>query len=354
MKEGFAVVDERGTVTRIDQRVTGDLWKEIEQRLASIDRTNLLTVAEARDVMKEAHRAAGADAREQARPASAIEITVADALASTMTGTDFAAALDEKGLTVARVTAADVLALDALREADRAAGTFDEQASGRRFAEIKTGELATVTRNGDVFRLSPQKLDFEDIEQRLADVQTRLPTVVEARAFNEIDRERKTEQRVQSEADFIAARIEQADAFAGRQELGQATRAAETVVHAAFETPVAAVAEVLDVAGGFLGGAAKIVTAIGDFLGGLFGGPKPTRQQAHETMQARGNEETLHARDYAATVQAKETEFDDRMHAQKTSQQEQDLSFSARYGTPPTREANIGREHDNEREREQD
>ena len=354
LKEGFAVVDERGAVTRIDQRTTGDLWHEIEQRLASIDRSQLLTVAEARDVMKEANRAAWADAREQARPASAIETAIAVALTSTMTGTDFAAALDENGLTVARVTAADVLALDALRDADRAAGTYDEQASGRRFADIHAGELAAVTRQGDVFRLSPQKLDFEEIEQRLADVQTRLPTVVEARALNEIDHERKGEQRAQSEADFIAARIEQADAFAGKQELRQATRAAETVVHAAFETPVAAAAEVLDLAGGFVGSAAKIVSAIGDFLGGLFGGPKDTKAQAEQKMKAATNEETLHARDYAATVQAKEAEFDDRMHAQKTSQQEQDLSFSARFGTPPTREANIGREHDNERERERD
>ena len=62
LKEGFAVVDERGTVTRIDQRVTGDLWQEIEQRLASIDRSQLLTVAEARDVMKEANREAMAAA----------------------------------------------------------------------------------------------------------------------------------------------------------------------------------------------------------------------------------------------------------------------------------------------------
>lgn len=73
LKEGFAVVDERGTVTRIDPRVTGDLSREIERRLASIDRTKLSTVAEARDVMKKANRAAGADAREQTRLMSYVE-----------------------------------------------------------------------------------------------------------------------------------------------------------------------------------------------------------------------------------------------------------------------------------------
>lgn len=294
--------------------------------------------------------------REQARPASAIEAAIADALKSTMTGTDFAAELDDRGLTIARATAADISALDALREHDRAAGTFDEAASGRRFADLMAGDFAAVTRQGDVFRLSPQKLDFEEIEQRLADVQTRLPSVVEARALNEIDRERKAEERAQQQADFIADRIEQADDFAGRQELRQATRAAETVVHAAFETPVAAVLAVVDTAGGFFGGASKIVDAIGGFLGGLFGGPKLTRQQAHDTAQARGNEETLHADAVAAHTAERETARDWEHHAEKTRNQEQDLSFSARFGTPPTREATVPnagrRERDDDYERE--
>ena len=38
VKEGFAVVDARGNVTRIDQRTTGEQWEVIEKRLAGIDR----------------------------------------------------------------------------------------------------------------------------------------------------------------------------------------------------------------------------------------------------------------------------------------------------------------------------
>ncbi len=35
LREGFAVVDQRGNVTRIDQRVTGDQWEDIQKRLAN-------------------------------------------------------------------------------------------------------------------------------------------------------------------------------------------------------------------------------------------------------------------------------------------------------------------------------
>ena len=165
MREGFAVVDERGTVTRIDQRTTGDHRAEIEQRLASIDRASLLTVAEARDVMKEANKAAWRTERqaerEQARPPTAIEARIADALPSTTTGTDFAAALDKKGLTIARATATDIQALEALRAADISAGTTADLASGRRFAEnLLTGDLAAVTRQGDVYPAQPAKAGF--------------------------------------------------------------------------------------------------------------------------------------------------------------------------------------------------
>ena len=52
LKEGFAVVDRRGTVTRIDQRTTGDQWEEIQKRLGGIDTRELISVADARDVLE--------------------------------------------------------------------------------------------------------------------------------------------------------------------------------------------------------------------------------------------------------------------------------------------------------------
>jgi hypothetical protein len=49
--------------------------------------------------------------------------------------------------------------------------------------EILQGDYAAVSRQGEVFRLSPQKIDFIEVEQRLADVQTGLPSITEARLY---------------------------------------------------------------------------------------------------------------------------------------------------------------------------
>ena len=57
LEEGFAVVDRRGNVTRIDQRTTGDQWEEIQKRLGGIDRTELMTVDEAKAAQRDANRA---------------------------------------------------------------------------------------------------------------------------------------------------------------------------------------------------------------------------------------------------------------------------------------------------------
>jgi hypothetical protein len=57
LREGFAVVDRRGNVTRIDQRTTGDLWEEIQKRLGGIDRADLMSVDEAKAAQRDANRA---------------------------------------------------------------------------------------------------------------------------------------------------------------------------------------------------------------------------------------------------------------------------------------------------------
>ncbi|MGE0280196.1 MAG: MobQ family relaxase [Rhizobiaceae bacterium] len=359
-REGEIVaVDGFGHVHRLNERTTGEKEAGSGGRFV-IDSAALMDVAATQEAMRaaslEAWKADRRAEREEARPATGIEAAIADALTSTMTGTDFAAELDEQGLTIARVTATDERALAALRLADIEAGTTGELASGRRFAEVLPGDLAAVTRQGDVFRLSPQKLDFEEIEQRLADVQTRLPSVIEARALNEQDHERVSGQRAKDDAAFIADRLEQADAFAGKQELRQATRAAETTVEETFEAPETVVRAAVGPALNLAGRAAKIFAALYDAaFGWATAEPKQTAQQMRDEIKAATSEESLQADTYAAHVQAKDAEHDDRMEAQKKAQREQDLSLSARFGTPPTREANIGRERDGDdygRERE--
>ena len=219
LKEGFAVVDRRGSVYRVDQRTTGDLWEEIQKKLGGIDRRELLSVDQARDAMKEARKAEFAEKKQaereaawieqqKARPATKLEqaIIAADKKA----GRDhalFAAELGEAGITLARVTASDVKALDALRkDQDLAAAAGEELRRLTIFANVREGELCVVTKLGDVLPLN---------QQRMADLRTfaapapaspsrsteivagggdpksilALPSVTEQRAVFEIDAE---------------------------------------------------------------------------------------------------------------------------------------------------------------------
>jgi hypothetical protein len=372
----IVAVDGRAAVHRLTERTTGDTPPEIEARFPGIDRDSLLSVTDAKDAMREASFQAWRDEARQWRdtntPLSGIETAIADALVGTMTGTDFAIALDEAGLTIARATAGtqgsdlgDIAALAALRKEAELAGTVARTEAGantdrnaRHFAHLIEGDYAAITRSGDVFRLNPTALDFEDVEQRLADVQTRLPSITEARALLEVNRDKAAADWSERQAANAAEAVLRDDLAEGRSELRSAAAVAERAVHGVMETPAEAVDTALDAAGGLLGGAAKIIGAFFSALSSFFGdsGPKLTRQQAKEVLQAEGNIETAHARDYAAGVRAKEAEFDDRMHAQKTSQQQEDLSASFHFGTPPTREANLGRQRDEDygHERERD
>jgi hypothetical protein len=54
--------------------------------------------------------------------------------------------------------------------------------------------LLPSLQDGAVFRLSPEKLDLDDIERRLAEADPKgLPSIIEARAQAEIDREESAE-----------------------------------------------------------------------------------------------------------------------------------------------------------------
>ena len=77
--------------------------------------------------------------------------------------------------------------------------------TARHFDAVQAGDFAAVTRAGDVFRLNPTALDFEEAEQRLADVQSRMPSVVEARAVNEVGREQDAELWAQRRAENMLA-----------------------------------------------------------------------------------------------------------------------------------------------------
>lgn len=396
LREGEIVaVDGRGRAYRLNERTTGDGRGEIEGRLAGIDRAALMNVTATQEAMRAAAAAAEQSERqaerEQARTASWIEsriaacaeraalsgaviqqdaegrrITGADALAdrlradgerSSTAGTvygaeAFAARLEDAGIAIVRVTAADRLALDALRrdaEMDRlAAATNRESYSGNRFAELEAGELAAVTRNGDVHRINPAKLGNAT---RL--LPESLPSVVEARAAFEIDRERTDTLWAGRRAESAAT----GEAFAAERE----QRTADANTARAGRRAVAAVEKTADKTGHVFGRAlGGIGSAVEKMLGGLFdffiAPPKLTRDQAER--KARADDEKAEAHAWQAARQEKEAARDEQAAEQNRREQQRDLSFAERFGTPPTREANTGREHDDDygrgRERERE
>jgi hypothetical protein len=212
LREGFAVVDSRGNVTRIDQRVTGDHAAEIEKRLSGIDRAELVSVAEAKEAQAEANRIAWREKMQReeaaARAATPTEQKILDAARAAEGDREkFEGELAKEGLGLARVTARDVSALESLRQDEFAAHAADPAHVIRFFPEVREGELAALDRYGGVHRLNQHHMS--GIEQHLAE---RPPSVTELRAAFEIGRE--------TAAEFRQAMI---DIQQGRQD--EATRA---------------------------------------------------------------------------------------------------------------------------------
>jgi hypothetical protein len=357
LKEGEIVaVNSHGDVYRLNQRTTGDTAAEIEARLngfAGFDRATLPNVTDAREIMREAARATWRDERqaerEAARPASAIETAIADALASTMTGTEFAAALDAAGLRIARATAADIPALDALRDDETLAAfvarTEEEPHAARRFATLQPGDFAAVNDAGDVFRISPRKLDMEEIEQRLADVQPGLPSVVEARAAAEIAREAKADGRENAAAFWADLRAWNAEAREG-----------DKALHDTVAAGARAVDDTLDAAGDALdtgtrtisGGINRFAKAVENILGGIlefFGGGGPKLSPLQAELLARSNEELAEARAIMAELQDKQAATDWIIFQQDRQQRQEELERETGHRERPG---------DRERERERE
>jgi hypothetical protein len=360
-KEGEIVaVNQHGEVHPLNRRNTGDERAAIDGRLAGLDRANLLGVADTADVLREAARASYADEARQWRamnkPLTGIEQTIADALTSTMTGYEFAAALDKAGITIARANAADIPALDVLRDtADlaRLVAHTDEADihaarnvvnEARRFDQLAEGDYAAVTRSGDVIRLNPTALDFEEAEQRLADVEPRLPSIIEARAQKEIAREKNAELWADVRADNAEAQLEGHDAFAGDQAFRRTVADAEHGVEAALHAADATVNRGMHTATGLGGLAAKAVEKV---LGGLFsffGANEPKLTPMQRELAAKADAELADVRAVDAVLREKEARQDELIFRQDRQQQHEDLERELGYRDPT-----LGRERERER-----
>lgn len=179
VREGFAVVDRRGNVTRIDQRTTGDQWEEIQKRLGGIDSRQLIGVAEARATMAEANRTEFKAKKEAERAqqrinapvgktASAIRIAWAQSCHVQDPALDarrLQEALAARGMRMARVDAAEAY------ESERARAFAKEV--GNRAPAFKQGELVVVNSFGDVYRFDQRTTGQlrAEIDKRLAGIE---------------------------------------------------------------------------------------------------------------------------------------------------------------------------------------
>lgn len=337
LKEGFAVVDRRGTVTKIDQRATGDLWSEIEKRLGGIDRRELLSVDQAREVQAEARKIEFAEKRfaerEAERPATKLEAAIIEA--DRKAGSDdlkFAAMMDKAGITIARVSADDVKALDALR-ADQdvalATATADPAAEMQRsriFAAVKENDLCVVTKWGDVLPLNQQHMaelehrnfsapapassrssstDLVAGDEKSGDPKSALPVpgVIEARAlfegeaamlqsyWQEISRARAADR--QNATDRRVMLFETGQAIEQQQAiLGSVQDAKQGIIAAGGE----AVERGIGITARLLDGLSSVTEGVVNFLGDLWASPsKPTELEIEIAPKVAAERQQLRA-----------------------------------------------------------
>ena len=368
-REGEIVaVNERGHVYQFDQRATGAFREEIEKRLGGVDRASLLSVNATREAMRDASRAAAADerrrAREQAQARTGIEHTILAAHKRAAGDPQaFAKELDREGLAVIRATTRDEVALETLRRDQQLEQTVGDREQAphrqRHFGWVREGELAAVTRSGNVYRLNEQHLGAAICQLEAAAI---LPSVTEARANFEIEREAAAAFRqeminiqLQRRAEGIEARIERATAKELKREL---RNGANGVKHDAEGIARKGEAALFRTAQGATRSAAKLFESVADMIIGaadFLAGPAPSPT----IEEVRGQEQAAEERQQRTIDQAEERAFDaareEEIRQLNRRQQERDLRLAQTLGTPATAEANLGRdEYDRQRERERE
>jgi hypothetical protein len=327
MREGEIVaVNGRGHVYHFDPRTVGVERGEIAKRLAGTDAAGLLNVGDTKEAMREASRMEAAEARrverEKTRPATRIEQKIIDCdqrarlpagIVSDprLRGDEgesvqlhgpqaLAAALDQAGIAVVRATAADVIALDALRHDEElarlAADIAYEARHSQHFAALEAGDVAAVDRFGNVHRLNPHKLDLDQLASRLIEAApdgntgARLASVTEARAGFEIARDEAAALR-QERADL---RMERAAA---------AVSPAPVQAGPVHDHGVRDADDIASRAGGSLMAAfGKFVDFLADMIAPA---PPPTPEQAKLTVQA-AEEQAAFREDDAKEAQHRE------------------------------------------------
>jgi hypothetical protein len=339
LTEGEIVaVNLRGDVYRLDARTTGEAHPDIAARFPGLDRAILLDVTAAKEAMREASREIWRNdrqaEREKARSASWVEQRIgASARIAGSKGTTiqvdrdgnrvnenvafadrlrpvderetrdveihgpeaFAVLLERAGIALVRVTEHDTKVLDSLREVQAKdqmlAGAIDEISERSiRLDRVLFGDLAAVTRKGDVYAINPEKMG--DATRYLAG---ELPGLTETRDKMRGEREATTEFWAGFRADNAEARTAHDAAFQGERAFRRTVRAAEHGVEETLHTGDATVNSGMRAASVGLGGLAKAVERVLSGIFSFFGAGEPKLTPQQQELAANAYEERTEA-----------------------------------------------------------
>jgi hypothetical protein len=209
-RRSFVAVDPAGTVHSLARRLDGVNTKQVNERLADLDREALPTVAKA----KETQKLRAPVALELPKAAPELGKTESEIrLAARLTGSAdaFASALEDRGLTLAVFNEADA------KTSQRTAAFAREL--GNRATSYTAGEVVIVNQFGGIYRLNERTTGQtpEDIEKFLAtlDGRTLMRPADASDALREASNERFIEEK-QTARPFtkMEARIDNAQGWA--------------------------------------------------------------------------------------------------------------------------------------------
>ena len=232
--------------------------------------------------------------------------------------------LENAGIALVRVTATDVIAVTALREHEDAAvwaADWNRRAyTPHQFAELAEGDLAAVTRNGDVHRINPDKIG--DAKAHLGKAKAHfggeLPSVIDVRTRFEIEGEEQTALYAEKRTETAAKREAFARSVERRRLVGTIERTASGIERETRKE----IGTGIRAGFGLVGGLVKGLAALFE---GLLGGGEPTltKEQAQRTTAAMKEQHS--AEEQEAIVTEKEARRERLLAGMRRQQSEQRL-----------------------------
>ena len=317
-RRDFVIVDRQGEVHSLARRIDGATAKDVRARVADIDKASLLSIADARDAMREAARVERFEAKLKTRPLDPLEQRVDRVVRQGLTGRDFRDALGEAGIILAKVTERDAQNFAAMRKDNELKAVMGPDHILSRVPTVEQGEIVAVTRRGNVYRMNPQRLDPGKLEQGFG---RSMPSVSDARDAWSFARDYVSQHRAEIQAD----RITRSKAF----EAGRARHAMFNAVRRDTRTVLAAgkggVSKGLGVIGRGGAALAALASAALGFLEGLFSRRMPpTLEQAKQSERvATENEKLAGFRQYVAEQTQRHSTIVDQSRAQQRERDQQ-------------------------------